>query len=116
MTFIHKEPVNAKLFKGDHIILAAVGAQFFQFGFQSFPGLFHLLDGEILSGIGFQFVDSQERFRNLILNNAILPFKGKRDSFKLRVTDDNGIVIAGSDAGAELFAVCGFKIPMISSY
>ena len=46
MTFIHKEPVNAQLLKGNYIILALIGAQFFQLGFQRFPGLFHLLDGE----------------------------------------------------------------------
>ena len=42
MAFVHKKPVNAQLFKGDHIILALIGAQFFQLGFQRFPGLFRL--------------------------------------------------------------------------
>ncbi len=43
MTFVHKEPVNAQLLKGDHIVLVLIGTQFFQLGFQCFPGLFHLL-------------------------------------------------------------------------
>ena len=110
MRLVHKKAVNAQLLKGDNIILAAVGAQLVQLGFQSLAGALHLFDGEILSGIGFQFIDSQECFHNLILNNALLPLKRKWDSFKLRMTDDNGIVIAGGNAGAELFAVRRFKI------
>ena len=54
MALVHKKPVNAQLFKGDHIVLALIGAQFFQLGFQRFPGLFHLLDGEILACVDFQ--------------------------------------------------------------
>ena len=110
MTFIHKEPVNAQLLKGDHIVLTLIGAQFFQLGLQRFSGLFHLLDGEILACVDFQLVDGGKRFINLLLNDTLLPLKGQRDSFKLRMTDDNGIVIAGGDAGAELFAVGRFKI------
>ena len=110
MRFVHKQAVNAQLFKGDNVIFAAVGAQLVQLCFQSFAGLFHLLDGEILACIGFQFVDSQKGFGDLILNNALLPLEGKRDALKLTVTDDNSIVIAGSDAGAELFAVRRFKV------
>ena len=110
MTFVHKEPVNAQLLKGDHIVLALIGAQFFQLGFQRFPGLFHLLDGEILTCVDFQLIDGGKRFINLLLNDALLPLKRKWDSFKLRMTDDNGIVIAGGNAGAELFAVGSLKV------
>ena len=45
--------------------------------------------------------------RYLQYYNGFLPFRGKRYSFKLRMTDDNRIVIAGGDAGAEFFAVGG---------
>jgi len=58
----------------------------------------------------FQLVNGGKRFINLLLNDTLLPLKGQRDSFKLRMTDDNGIVIAGGNAGAELFAVRRFKI------
>ena len=61
MALVHKKPVNAQLFKGNHIVFALIGAQFFQLGFQSFPGLFHLLDGEILACMGFQLVDEKKR-------------------------------------------------------
>ena len=57
MALVHKKPVNAQLLKGDHIVLALIGAQFFQLSFQRFPGLFHLFDTEILTCVGFQFVD-----------------------------------------------------------
>ena len=53
MALVHKKPVNAKLFKGNYIVFTLIGAQFFQLGFQRFPGLFHLLDGEILTCMGF---------------------------------------------------------------
>ena len=61
MAFVHKKPVNAQLLKGDHIILSLIGAQFFQLGFQRFPGLFHLLDGEILACVDFQLIDGGKR-------------------------------------------------------
>ena len=86
MALVHKKAVNTQLLKGDNIILAAVGAQFFQLGFQRFPGLFHLLDGEILACVDFQLVDGGKRFINLLLNDTLLPLKRKRDSFKLRMT------------------------------
>ena len=110
MRLVHKKPVNAQLLKGNHIVLALIGAQFFQLGFQRFPGLFHLFDTEILTCMGFQFVDGGKRFINLLLNDALLPFKGQRDALKLRMADDDGIVVAGGDAGAEFFAVGGLKV------
>ena len=60
--------------------------------------------------MGFQFVDGGKRFINLLLNDALLPFKGQRDALKLRMADDDGIVVAGGDAGAEFFAVGSFKV------
>ena len=110
MAFVYKEPVNAQLLKGDHIILTAVGAQFFQLGFQRFPGLFHLLDGEILTCVVFQLVDGGKRFINLLLNDTLLPLKGQRNALELAMPDDDGIIVAGGDAGAEFFAVSGLKV------
>ena len=83
MALVHKEPVNAQLLKGNYIVLALIGAQFFQLGFQRFPGLFHLLDGEILTCMGFQFVDGGKCFIDLLLNNALLPLIGQWDALKL---------------------------------
>ena len=95
MRLVHKKPVNAQLLKGDHIILSLIGAQFFQLGFQCFPGLFHLLDGEILTCVDFQLIDGGKRFINLLLNDTFLPLKGQRDALKLAMPDDDGIVVAG---------------------
>ena len=39
-----------------------------------------------------------------------LPLFGDRDFFKLAVSDDDGIIIAGGDTGTEFFTVSGFKI------
>ena len=98
------------MLKGDYIVLALIGAQFFQLGFQRFPGLFHLFDTEIFACVGFQFVDGGKGLVDLLLNNAFLPLKGQWDALKLAVPDDDGIIVAGGDAGAEFFAVGSFKI------
>ena len=110
MALVHKKPVNAQLFKGNYIVFTLIGAQFFQLGFQRFPGLFHLLDGEILTCVDFQLIDGGKGLVDLLLNNALLPFKGQWDALKLRMADDDGIIIAGGDAGTEFFAVGSLKV------
>ena len=60
--------------------------------------------------MGFQFVDGCKCFINLLLNDALLPLKGQRNALKLRMANDDGIVVPGGDAGAELFAIGGFKV------
>ena len=110
MALVHKKPVNAQLFKGNYIVFTLIGAQFFQLGFQRFPGLFHLLDGEILTCVDFQFIDGGKRFINLLLNDTFLPLKGQRDALKLAMPDDDGIVVPGGDAGTEFFAVGSLKV------
>ena len=59
--------------------------------------------------MGFQFVDGGKRFINLLLNDTLLPLKGQRDSFKLAVPDDNGIIVAGGDAGTEFLRLAVSK-------
>ena len=110
MALVHKKSVNAQLFKGNYIVFTLIGAQFFQLGFQRFPGLFHLLDGEILTCVDFQLIDGGKRFINLLLNDTFLPLKGQRDALKLAMPDDDGIVVPGGDAGTEFFAVGSLKV------
>ena len=98
MRLVHKKTVNTQLLKGDNIILAAVGAQIVQLCFQRFPGLFHLFDGEILACVDFQLVDGGKGFINLLLNDALLPLKGQRNALKLRMANDDGIVVPGGVA------------------
>ena len=97
------------MFKGDHIVFALIGAQFFQLGFQRFPGLFHLLDGEILTCVNFQLIDGGKRFINLLLNDTFLPLKGQRDALKLAMPDDDGIVVPSGDAGTEFLRLAVSK-------
>ena len=110
MCFVYEQPVYAQLLKGNHIVFALIRAQFFQLGFQRFPGLFHLLDGEILTCVDFQLIDGGKRFINLLLNDTFLPLKGQRDALKLAMPDDDGIVVPGGDAGTEFFAVGSLKV------
>ena len=58
----------------------------------------------------FQLVDGGKRFINLLLNDALLPLKGQRNALKLAVPDDDSIVVAGGDTGAEFFAVGCLKV------
>ncbi len=107
MRLVHKKPVNAQLFKGNYIVFTLIGAQFFQLGFQRFPGLFHLLDGEILTCVNFQLIDGGKRFINLLLNDTFLPLKGQRDALKLAMPDDDGIVVLQWRCGHRIF--CGWQ-------
>ena len=109
MALVHKKPVNAQLFKGNYIVFTLIGAQFFQLGFQRFPGLFHLLDGEILTCVDFQLIDGGKRFINLLLNDTFLTLKGQRDALKLAMPDDDGIVVPGGDAGTEFLRLAVSK-------
>ena len=56
----------------------------------------------------FQLIDGGKRFIDLLLNDALLPFKGQWDALKLRMADDDSIIVPGGDAGAELFAIGSF--------
>ena len=81
-----------------------------QLCFQHFLCFFHLLDRKtatiLTPGIG----QSQRNIVDLTLYNGFLPFWRKRHTLKLRMTDHDGIVIAGCDTGAELLSIAGFKI------
>ena len=109
MALVLKKPVNAQLFKSNYIVFTLIGAEFFQLGFQRFPGLFHLLDGEILTCVDFQLIDGGKRFINLLLNDTFLPLKGQRDALKLAMPDDDGIVVPGGDAGTEFLRLAVSK-------
>ena len=69
-----------------------------------------MLDGEVIATILFQFGNAFDDFIKLLFENHSLPFNRHWYFFKLRMTDNNGIVIAGSDTTAELFSVLRFKV------
>ena len=110
MALIHEQSVNAQLLKGDNIVLFVCGKELIQSGFQRFSGFLHLLDGEVFATLPFQFCDCTFDFVNLLSQLSFLSFRRKRNTLKLAVTDDNSIIVAGCDTGAELLTICGFKI------
>ena len=81
-----------------------------QLCFQYFLCFFHLLDRKTAAVLTPGIGQSQRNVVDLTLYNSFLPFRGKRHSLKLRMTDHDGIVIAGCNAGAELLSIAGFKI------
>ena len=107
VALIHEHHIHAKLLKGDDIILAVVGLQFFQAGFQLALGSLQLFDSEQLRAAGFQFLDSLCDIHDLILQQ---PFRADRDFLKLAVPNDDSIIVAGGDAGAEFFSLPGLKV------
>ena len=107
---VHIEPVNAQFLKGNDIILSSGFQQFFQLGFQSFLRALHGLDGKALRTAVFQFFNTLGDFLNLFPQQPLLPFHGNGNPLKLTVPDDNGVIIAGGDARAELFAVFQLKV------
>ena len=111
MAFVHKQAVNTKLFKCNHIVLAALVVQLLKFCLQGFLCFFHLLDRETFAIVlCFCFCNRKGNVLNLLLNHGLLPFRGKRNPFKLRMPDNDGIIIARGDTGTELLSVGWLEI------
>ena len=68
------EPVNAKLFKGNNIVLAGRILQFFELGFQAFLCALQTFDGEALRTAGLEFFQSVGDLVDLVLQQTFLPF------------------------------------------
>ena len=84
--------------------------QLFQFLFQRLAQLFQLLYREMLTSLRFCFFDGLLDFIHLFLNQTLLSFCGQGYLFKLAVSDDNCVVVAGRNSRTEFFAITGFKI------
>ena len=113
MRFVYKHTVNTQLLKGHNIVFLIISPQFFQSGLQTALGAFQLLDAEFLTAAFLQLRNAHGDLRNLILQKPLLPLPADGDFLKLAVTDDNRIIVAGGDPGAELFAVFRFKVPLL---
>ena len=87
MALVHKQPVYAQFFKGYYIVLALGSPQFLEFHFQLLAAFLHLLDGEFLPGRMFQLGNAALDLVDLLLDDALLPLKGKGDFLKLTVAD-----------------------------
>ena len=112
MTLINKKSVHTEFFKGNNIVLAALVVELFQFLFHGLFRLFKLLNGEIFSTVSLQIHNTVCQFFKLLLKNCPLSFYGHRYFFKLRMTDDYGVIISRSNSTAELFAVLRLKISL----
>ena len=61
--------------------------------------------GEPFPAAGLPLGDTLGDFPNLLMQQPLLAFLADGDFLKLRVSDNDGIIVAGGDAGAELLAV-----------
>ena len=107
---VYKQPIYAQLLKGNHIVFSVGCPEFLQSRLQSFPGLFHLFDGEAFAILGFHLSNGVFDFINLGSQNSLLPFCGHWDFLKLGMPDDDRIVIAGGNSCTELLSAGGFKV------
>ena len=112
MTLVNKKPVHTEFFKGNNIVLAALVVELFQLLLHGFFGLFKLLNGKIFSTVSLQIHNTVCQFFKLLLKNCPLSFNGHRYFFKLRMTDDYGVIISRGNSTAELFAVLRLKISL----
>ena len=110
MALINKEPVNTKLLKRDHIILAALVVELGQPCLQRFPGTLHLLDRVAFRLLRLGLLDSSQDFLNLAFQNGLLALHTHRDFFKLAVADDDSVIVPGGNAAAKFLPVLGFKV------
>ena len=110
MALIYKEPIHTKLLKGHNIILFGLVVELIELLPDSFLGALQLLDREVIATVLFQFRNALRHLLKLLFEDRPLPFNGHRYLLKLRMPDDNSVVVAGGDSAAELFTVLGFKI------
>ena len=75
MALIHIQPVYAQLLERNHIVLPVIIQQLIQPRLQRFPGLFHLLDGKVLTPAVFELTDSFRNLINLLPEKPLLPFR-----------------------------------------
>ena len=107
---VNIEPVNAELLKGDNIVLAAAVLQLFQTSFQALLCALQRLDREAFSAACSHFSNTVLNLCDLLLQKSLLPFLRYRDSFKLAVSDDDCVIVAGCDSAAELLAVSRLEV------
>ena len=105
MRLVHKQPVHTQLLESHHIVLAALGLELFQPCLQRFLCAFQLFDRETLTAAVLHLGNAFSDLVDLLLKEPLLALMADGDFFKLRVANDDGIVVAGGDLGAELLPV-----------
>ena len=110
MRLVHKEPIHTQFLEGDHIVLPLFGLKLPQTAFELLPGTLHLFDGELLAPHEFQFLNALGDLLDLLLQEPFLASLRHGDFFKLTVADNDRVIVAGGDPGAEATAVVLLKI------
>ena len=111
MCFVHEQLINAQFFKADHVVLAAAVVEAFQPPLQRFAHFLQLLNGVAFAVLAFGLINAVYDLVDLIFNDRPLPLRGERNLLKLTVTNDDGIIITGSNPAAKGLAVGRFKVP-----
>ena len=110
MTLIYKQSVHTQLLKGHDIILFGLIVELIELLLDGFLCTLQLLYGEVISTVLLQLRNALRNFIKLLFEDRPLPFNGHWYFLELRMPDNDGIVIAGGNSAAELFAVLGFKV------
>ena len=110
MALVYKEPIHTQLLEGHNIVLFRLVVELIELLPDGFFSAFQLLDREVISTVLFQFRNFLRHLIKLLFEDRPLPFNGHRYFLELRMPDNDGIVIAGGNSAAELFAVLGFKV------
>ena len=110
MALINEKPVHTEFLKGHNIVLFGLVVELVELLFNGFFRALQLLDREVISTISFQVCNAVGDFFKLLFKDGSLPFNAHRDFLKLRMPDDDSVVVPGSNSTAEPFAVFGFKV------
>ena len=110
MALVHKQAVNAQLLKGHHIILAALVVELLEPYLQPLARALHLLDGKPLAALTLRLFNRPGNIVDLAFQHRQLAFPGNGYLFKLRVPNDDGVVIPCGNAGTKLLSVRRLKI------
>ncbi len=110
MGFVHIKAVYAQFLKGHDVILASGFQQLFQSDLQPLLRALHALDGKALCAAVFHFFNAFGHFFDLLPDHSFLALHGYGNAFELAVPDDDRIVVAGGNAGAELFAILRLEV------
>ena len=110
VALINEKPVHTEFLKGHNIVLFGLVIELVELLFNGFFRALQLLDREVISTISFQVCNAVGDFFKLLFKDGSLPFNAHRDFLKLRMPDDDSVVVPGSNSTAEPFAVFGFKV------
>ena len=110
VALINEKPVHAKFLKGHNIVLFRLVVELIELLLDGFFRALQLLYREIISSVSFQICNTVGDFLKLLFKDSSLPFNAHRYFLKLRMTDNDSVVVPGSNSSAEPFTVFGFKV------